>query len=79
MCSSDLKWITGIGFRLCASDPCLFVCTKGTERLLVGCYVDDDVMVSTSEGLSEWYRREFAKAFQESPDRSEERRVGKEV
>ena len=45
------KWITGIGFRQCASDPCLFVCTKGTERLLVGCYVDDDVMVSTSEGL----------------------------
>ena len=63
-----MSWITGVGFRQCVSDPCLFIHRCGQELIAVAIHVDDDLVISNSDRLSRWYAKEFAAEFKESPD-----------
>eukprot|EP00965_Chrysotila_dentata_P113900 3765808-Pleurochrysis_carterae.AAC.1 len=55
--SQSTEW----GFTQCASDPCVFTLSKDvdgvTQRLILGCYVDDLFTLYSHDGDGSLYQR----------------------
>ena len=48
-------WLKEFGFEACHSDPNVFYMTRGEERLIVGCYVDDLCTLYSHSGKGSFY------------------------
>eukprot|EP00965_Chrysotila_dentata_P052000 1726090-Pleurochrysis_carterae.AAC.1 len=58
---SLFPWLQEWGFTQCASDPCVFTLSKEvdgvTQRLILGCYVDDLFTLYSHDGDGSLYQR----------------------
>eukprot|EP00965_Chrysotila_dentata_P004041 131092-Pleurochrysis_carterae.AAC.1 len=58
---SLFPWLQEWGFTQCASDPCVFTLSKDvdgvTQRLILGCYVDDLFTLYSHDGDGSLYQR----------------------
>lgn len=52
-------WINKIGFKQSEADPCLYVKTQGKDKIILALYVDDGLIVYTSEILAKWFLDEL--------------------
>ena len=50
---SLFPWLKSLGFIHAVADPCIFVLTKGSRRLIIGCYVDDLFVLYPDEDNAE--------------------------
>ena len=50
------KWLTSQGFVRLKTDPCVFIKGTGTQRVIVGCYVDDLIVLhdATTDAFSQF-------------------------
>eukprot|EP00965_Chrysotila_dentata_P142068 4695990-Pleurochrysis_carterae.AAC.1 len=58
---SLFPWLREWGFTQCASDPCVFTAERTvdgvTQRVILGCYVDDLFTLYTHDGEGSLYAR----------------------
>ena len=58
------KWLTGQGFKRLATDPCVFIKLVNGKKIIVGCYVDDLVVLhDASTKMFQEFKRSFLQSY----------------